>query len=249
MRLDNHSCCPSLDEKTSLFGVYDGHGGAEVSTYVADLLPEYVLQRECWKKGEFGKALAEAFLALDAHLGSKKGLKVLKRLAAEDDAALDKNKSGDDDGDSDNSEENVKNLFEEAKMPLQALIAKYGKAMASLRNASDSSEDEDKDGASGSTSPSKASKAKDDAESGGSSAAAASGASDGDGEKPKENGLPEEEEAAKNGSGERSKLRSRQNLIVYSDNDDEDDSSDEEYDENSSLMEEGQAEEDEEEER
>lgn len=262
---DNHSCFPQLDEKTSLFGVYDGHGGAEVSRYVASLLPDYVLQRDCWKDGDIGKALSEAFLALDAHLGSRKGLRVLKKLAAEDDAALDKDKtksSADDDGESeDGSEENVKNLFKEAKMPLEMLMAKYGQALAAARNQSAEEEEEDAPSASKVTKGNKPKEDEEKDESNEEEAASTAGNvsksdkedENDEGEKdkesggtaadtPKENGLPEEEKPTKNGSGGRSKLRLRQNRIVYSDNDDDEDSTDEEYDENSSsLLEEEEA--------
>ncbi|XP_071439168.1 protein phosphatase ppm-1.G [Hetaerina americana] len=267
---DNHSCFPALDDDSSLFGVYDGHGGAEVSRYVASLLPEYVLARECWTKGEVGKALSEAFLSLDAHLGSRKGLRVLKRLAAEDDAALDqenkkeKSSGAEEDGDSeDGSEENVRFLFKEAKMPLEMLMAKYEQALAARRNAAEAEADgessptglkKDKEpNAATSGSDERAEGSAGDEEGGGSSSAAkkaGEGGSEDDGT-PKENGLEDEADeegdkgsSAKNGvPGGRSKLRCRSNRIVMTDDDDDEDSSDEEYDENSSsLMGEGESE-------
>merc|ERR1719343_1846586 len=65
---DAHLAVPELDTKCSLFGVFDGHGGRGVSRFAAEKLPSVLQENEAYKRGEYAKALEEAFLAVDEQL-------------------------------------------------------------------------------------------------------------------------------------------------------------------------------------
>ena len=62
---DAHNCILEFDEDTSLFAVYDGHGGHEVAAYCADHLPQFLKTVESYKQGDLNKALEEAYLEFD----------------------------------------------------------------------------------------------------------------------------------------------------------------------------------------
>jgi len=52
--------------KTSLFGVFDGHGGKEVAKFAAAHIPSAIATTEAYAAGgDMGKALSDAFLNLD----------------------------------------------------------------------------------------------------------------------------------------------------------------------------------------
>nr|CAD7574880.1 unnamed protein product [Timema californicum] len=175
---DSHNCLLEFDKGTSLFAVYDGHGGHEVAQYCAQNFPEYIKQRETFQKGDYIQALKESFLGFDETLATPEVVAVLKRLADSKDgerAAIDVlfvnwvprihmlrlvwqlvvdlvwhplfaavvnycsqvlqailtigfttlSEEPNADEDDDDEEENVKNLYEEAEMPLEEVIAKY----------------------------------------------------------------------------------------------------------------------------
>ncbi|KAJ9591377.1 hypothetical protein L9F63_002082, partial [Diploptera punctata] len=116
---DAHTSILDYDTNTSLFAVYDGHGGHEVAVYSAQHLPEYLKKCEAYKKEDYTQALKDAFLEFDASLMKPEILAILKQLA--------RNKNDDNNSGSaeDEEEENVKNLYEEAQMPLEQVMAKY----------------------------------------------------------------------------------------------------------------------------
>ncbi|XP_074641718.1 protein phosphatase 1G-like [Tubulanus polymorphus] len=112
---DAHSCCPDFDSdtNTSLFAVYDGHGGAEVAQYCAMHLPDFIKKMPTYKEGNLEKALEESFLEFDANLLKDDILRELRTISGmfedeEIDESIDPAK-----------------LIEEAKMPIQQLRAKY----------------------------------------------------------------------------------------------------------------------------
>lgn len=118
---DAHNCLPDFDsdKSTSLFAVYDGHGGAEVAQYCALHLPNCIKETEQYKKGELGEGLVEAFLKFDAQLVEENVIKELKALAGEDE-----NEEEEEDGDPvGHGEADV--LRAEADLPLDELLAKY----------------------------------------------------------------------------------------------------------------------------
>ncbi|XP_047988354.1 probable protein phosphatase CG10417 [Leguminivora glycinivorella] len=125
---DAHNTVLDFDEHTSLFAVYDGHGGAEVATYCSKNLPDYIKNTEAYKNGDLIKALEDAFLGFDANIATKEVMAVLKELAGEINPA----------GPSDHEEsedENVSNLYQEAHLPLQEVLAKYENKLSSLHRA------------------------------------------------------------------------------------------------------------------
>lgn len=48
-----------------LAGVFDGHGGSDVSTYVAKNIKQHFLESQNFPLKKYCKALSEAFLSLD----------------------------------------------------------------------------------------------------------------------------------------------------------------------------------------
>ncbi|XP_049866905.1 uncharacterized protein LOC126367438 isoform X2 [Pectinophora gossypiella] len=122
---DAHNTILDFDVNTSLFAVYDGHGGAEVATYCSQNLPNYIKNTEAYKSGELIKALEDAFLGFDATIASKEVMDILKELAGEI------NPPGPSDNE-DSEDDNVSNLYQEARLPLQEVLAKYENKLSTL---------------------------------------------------------------------------------------------------------------------
>lgn len=102
------------DTDTAFFAVYDGHGGQEVAQYCSQKLPDFIKNTPEYKEGNIEDALISGFLRFDALIPTPEVVEELKVLA-------DIRSDVDDD-----DEENVKNLYEEAAMPIEQLIEKYG---------------------------------------------------------------------------------------------------------------------------
>ncbi|XP_014673428.1 PREDICTED: probable protein phosphatase CG10417 [Priapulus caudatus] len=111
---DAHNCIPEFDDKTSLFAVYDGHGGSEVAQYCSMYFPDYLKNNEAYRNGNMAQALEDAFLGFDETLVKPSVVKDLKAIA------------GVDDDEEEDDEEDKAALFEEATMPLEELLARYG---------------------------------------------------------------------------------------------------------------------------
>nr|XP_026494883.1 probable protein phosphatase 2C 11 isoform X2 [Vanessa tameamea] len=125
---DAHNTILDFDENTSMFAVYDGHGGAEVATYCSQNLPNFIKNIEAYKNGDMVKALTDAFLGFDASIATKEVMDILKELAGEI------NPPGPSDND-ESEDENISNLYKEAKLPLQEVLAKYENKLTSLHRA------------------------------------------------------------------------------------------------------------------
>ncbi|XP_070555952.1 protein phosphatase 1G-like isoform X2 [Ptychodera flava] len=110
---DAHNCIPHLDDETAMFGVYDGHGGAEVAMHCAQHLPDFIKNSKAYKEGKLGKGLQDAFMEFDATLTQEDVIRELRQLAGTMQEA---------DGD----DEEAAALTEEATVPLTELLAKYG---------------------------------------------------------------------------------------------------------------------------
>ncbi|CAD6236894.1 GSCOCG00008284001-RA-CDS [Cotesia congregata] len=117
---DAHNCCSDFDENVSLFAVYDGHGGHEVASYCAKKLPDFIKETEAYKRGDIRQALIDAFLGFDATLATPEVIKVLKEISS---SAGDSEKVKEE-AETD-EEDNVRDLKQEAAMPLEQVIAKY----------------------------------------------------------------------------------------------------------------------------
>ena len=57
--------------KGMLFGVFDGHGGQEVATHAKKHFPGILMKQDLFKKGDYPKALEQAFIEYDALVGKE----------------------------------------------------------------------------------------------------------------------------------------------------------------------------------
>ncbi|XP_064382077.1 protein phosphatase 1G-like isoform X2 [Halichondria panicea] len=130
---DSHSVVPHFDQDSSLFAVYDGHGGKEVAVYCADKMGDLIKSTGAYKEGDIGQALKDAFINCDRQLLLPEIAQELKKIA---------NDGKEEDKDS--SSENIEDLMTEANMPLKMLMERYG-------HEQDSTE-ADKEGEAGSSS-------------------------------------------------------------------------------------------------
>lgn len=120
---DAHICSLDFDKSTSLFAVFDGHGGSEVALYCSKKLPEFLKSTDAYKKSEYQKALKDAFLGFDATLIDEEIVKELKKLMPAD--KLD-GETSDEDGD--DYEDDLTELRQESRMPLNELLEKLKEA-------------------------------------------------------------------------------------------------------------------------
>lgn len=116
---DAHNAVLNFDKDTHLFAVYDGHGGHEVSAYTALKLPDFLKDTEAYKNGNISQALTDAFLGFDATLVKPEVVNILKQIAGS------KDEEEEEEENSESESEEVHNLYREAIMPLDEVIAKY----------------------------------------------------------------------------------------------------------------------------
>ncbi|KAM5578532.1 hypothetical protein ABKV19_008709 [Rosa sericea] len=77
---DAHAAFPDLDNSTSFFGVYDGHGGKAVANFCAKYLHLQVLNQEAYLAGDLGTSLQKAFLRMDEMMRGQRGWRELAVL-------------------------------------------------------------------------------------------------------------------------------------------------------------------------
>ncbi|OIW04970.1 hypothetical protein TanjilG_01166 [Lupinus angustifolius] len=77
---DAHAAHPYLDESTSFFGVFDGHGGKGVSKFCAKYLHQQVLKHEAYEVGDLGTSLHKSFLRMDEMMCGQRGWRELAIL-------------------------------------------------------------------------------------------------------------------------------------------------------------------------
>lgn len=77
---DAHAAHPYLDESTSYFGVYDGHGGKAVSKFCAKFLHQQVLRHEAYLAGDIATSLQKSFLRMDEMMRGQRGWRELAVL-------------------------------------------------------------------------------------------------------------------------------------------------------------------------
>ncbi|KAL6134212.1 hypothetical protein ACLB2K_066445 [Fragaria x ananassa] len=77
---DAHAALLDLDNSTSFFGVYDGHGGKAVANFCAKYLHLQVLNQEAYLTGDLGTSLHKAFLRMDEMMRGQRGWRELAVL-------------------------------------------------------------------------------------------------------------------------------------------------------------------------
>ncbi|XP_027938829.1 probable protein phosphatase 2C 60 [Vigna unguiculata] len=77
---DAHAAHLDLDESTSFFGVYDGHGGKVVAKFCAKYLHQQVVKSEAYTAGDIGTSLRESFFRMDEMMRGQRGWRELASL-------------------------------------------------------------------------------------------------------------------------------------------------------------------------
>ncbi|XP_044471000.1 probable protein phosphatase 2C 60 isoform X1 [Mangifera indica] len=77
---DAHAAFPDLDNSTSFFGVYDGHGGKVVAKFCAKFLHIQVLKHEAYEAGDIGTSVQRAFFRMDEMMRGQRGWRELAVL-------------------------------------------------------------------------------------------------------------------------------------------------------------------------
>lgn len=134
---DAHNCILDFDTDTSLFAVYDGHGGNEVSEYTSQHLPKFIKESEFYKKGDYENALKDSFVKFDCTLKEPEVVKVLQKLA--------KYNTCNDEEDSESEDENLGSLKAEAQMSIEEIMAKYASSRKDEKKTKNSEVNESSD--------------------------------------------------------------------------------------------------------
>lgn len=130
---DAHICALDFDTNTSLFAVFDGHGGSEVALYCSQKLPAFLKEVEAYKKGEYEQALKDAFIGFDATLVNDDVIDELKKLIPDN-----KGDETDSDDEAEEDEENINELCNEGRMPLNELLEKLKDPLAKVKQGESS---------------------------------------------------------------------------------------------------------------
>jgi len=91
---DSHIVAPDFASGITLFGVYDGHGGMEVSHYISRHLPQILLENENFKNKKYSLALKETYLKLDVLLQTREGKLELYQIVQQKNASKPANSVG-----------------------------------------------------------------------------------------------------------------------------------------------------------
>jgi len=78
---DSHIAELDLGNGVSYFGVFDGHGGAEVAIFVKKHLIEELVKLPSFKNKQYEKAMIEIFYKMDEMMLTPAGVKEVKALA------------------------------------------------------------------------------------------------------------------------------------------------------------------------
>ncbi|KAF3579503.1 hypothetical protein DY000_02034388 [Brassica cretica] len=77
---DAHAAILDVDDKTSFFGVYDGHGGKVVAKFCAKYLHQQVLSNQAYGAGDIETSLQRAFFRMDDMMQGQRGWRELAAL-------------------------------------------------------------------------------------------------------------------------------------------------------------------------
>ena len=80
---DAHIARTDLPEQVCCFGVFDGHGGKEVSLFVKEKFIEELQKLEEFKMRQYAEALRKNFLRMDELMKSEEGMARLKAISDE----------------------------------------------------------------------------------------------------------------------------------------------------------------------
>ena len=69
------------DKEIDIFGVFDGHGGKEISQFVIHHFSEEFIKNENYKKGNVEAALRETFIKMDELMQTNEGKEEIKKYA------------------------------------------------------------------------------------------------------------------------------------------------------------------------
>uniref|UniRef100_A0A673C8A0 Protein phosphatase 1G n=1 Tax=Sphaeramia orbicularis TaxID=375764 RepID=A0A673C8A0_9TELE len=129
---DAHNCIPEFDEETTMFAVYDGHGGEEVALYCSKYLPDIIKEQKTYKDGKLQKALEDAFLAIDSRITTEEVIKELVQIAGRPTEEPPTEKVAEED---DLDTEEAALLHEEATMTIEELLVRYGQNRNAVKHA------------------------------------------------------------------------------------------------------------------
>ncbi|GER44066.1 protein phosphatase 2C family protein [Striga asiatica] len=141
---DAHAAFTNLDVSTSFFGVYDGHGGEEVSKFCAKFLHRQIMEDESFLAGDLGTSVRKAFLRMDQMMCGKMGQKELALLRGKEDQSRGIGESllttGEDTGQTDcwSSEEGISSDYHGPSAGSTACVAVIQNNQLLVANAGDS---------------------------------------------------------------------------------------------------------------
>ncbi|XP_054153555.1 probable protein phosphatase CG10417 [Oppia nitens] len=150
---DAHIAIADYDDNTSLFAVFDGHGGPEVAKYCAHHLPTFIKSLNLYQTNKLNDCLVEAFLEFDKTLVKPEVFNELKILSG--------TQEDERNSDSDDDFNEAILLREEADLPITEVMARYSHNVIAGNEMSTKSDDNECSGSgltSSSTSSSSSSK-------------------------------------------------------------------------------------------
>ncbi|CAF1081827.1 unnamed protein product [Adineta steineri] len=131
---DAHNAILNFDDNTSLFAVYDGHGGAEIAVYCSRYLPEFLKKLSSYQDGRLTEALIEGFLKFDSVLLDPNVKKILQKIAYDENEDADQkphefvtslNPNEENHHNDELNVEEAQLLKKEAEVPIEELLKRY----------------------------------------------------------------------------------------------------------------------------